>query len=205
MPLLILFYPIKLLQTPEHIKLLILGCKKNDRKAQSALYAHYFQMLMSVVRKYKKNNEDAAVLVNESFFKIFTQIEKYKDELPFEYWIKRITINVVIDEYRKNNRQRELEVYNDLDTDFKEVTIGNEVLNFAEKKLQANDILKLLEQLDDEERMVFNLFEIEGYKHKEIALMMLISERTSKRYLQQAKTILKEKLIRLFSPKTLIL
>ena len=128
-----------------------MGCKKNDRKAQSALYAFYFQLLMSVARKYKTNNEDAAALVNEAFFKIFTQIDKYKDESPFEYWIKRITINVVIDEYRKNSKQRDRERLNDSDTPIQDVFISEGVFNMAEKKLYAADILKILEQLQGEE------------------------------------------------------
>jgi RNA polymerase sigma-70 factor (ECF subfamily) len=178
---------------------LIEACKRNERKAQNALYDLFFQPLMSIARKYKNNNDDAAALVNEAFFKAFTQIEKYNKEVPFEYWIKRITINTIIDDFRKNKKIKEFEAKID-DLSLKSTgSINHDVYNSAEKDLQAKDILKLIEGLDEHERIVFNLFEIEGMHHEEIAKHLMVSERTSKRYLNQARETLKEKITRLFS------
>lgn len=183
----------------EQLGNLIEACRKNERKAQYALYDLFFQPLMCIARKYKNNNEDAAALVNEAFFKAFTQIEKYQSEVPFEYWIKRITINTIIDDFRKNKKVKEYESKID-DLALKTAgTMSQEVYNSAEKDLHAKDILKLIEELDDHERIVFNLFELEGMRHEEIAKELMVSERTSKRYLNQAREILKEKVTRLFS------
>jgi RNA polymerase sigma-70 factor (ECF subfamily) len=183
----------------EQLSNLIQACKKNERKAQYALYDLFFQPLMSIARKYKNNNEDAAALVNEAFFKAFTQLEKYNSEVPFEYWIKRITINTIIDDFRKHKKVKEFESKID-DLSLKSaLSLSQEVYNSAEKDLQAKDILKLIEGLDEHERIVFNLFEIEGMHHEEIASYLMVSERTSKRYLNQARETLKEKITRLFS------
>lgn len=183
----------------EQLSNLIEACKRNERKAQHALYDLFFQPLMGIVRKYKNNNEDAAALVNEAFFKAFTQLDKYNTEVPFEYWIKRITINTVIDDFRKHKKIKEFEAKID-DLSLKSAgSISQEVYNSAEKDLQAKDILKLIEGLDDHERIVFNLFEIEGMHHDEIAKYLMVSERTSKRYLNQARETLKEQITRLFS------
>lgn len=183
----------------EQLVKLIADCKKNDRRAQHALYNHFFQSLMSIARKYKNNDEDAAALVNEAFFKIFTQLDRYKSEVPFEYWIKRITINTAIDEYRKHKKIREIEHSVDDNMLASSAVLSKEVYNHAEKALQAKDILKLIETLDETERLVFNLFEIEGLQHTEIAVLLQVSERTSKRYLYQARENLKSKMTTLFS------
>jgi RNA polymerase sigma-70 factor (ECF subfamily) len=178
---------------------LIEACKRNERKAQYALYDLFFQPLMSIARKYKNNNEDAAALVNEAFFKAFTQLEKYNKEVPFEYWIKRITINTIIDDFRKHRKTKEFEAKID-DLSVKSASsLCQKVYNNAEKDLQAKDILKLIEGLDEHERIVFNLFEIEGMHHEEIAKHLMVSERTSKRYLNQARETLKVKITRLFT------
>lgn len=183
----------------EQLSNIIEACKKNERKAQYALYDLFFQPLMGIARKYKNNNDDAAALVNESFFKAFTQLDKYNSEVPFEYWIKRITINTIIDDFRKNKKIKEFEAKID-DLSLKSTgSISQEVYNSAEKDLQAKDILKLIESLDEHERIVFNLFEIEGMHHEEIAKHLMVSERTSKRYLNQARETLKEKITRLFT------
>lgn len=178
---------------------IIEACKRNERKAQHALYDLFFQPLMCIARKYKNNNEDAAALVNEAFFKVFTQLDKYKPEIEFEYWIKRITINTIIDDFRKHKKIKEFEAKID-DLSLKSAgSLNQEIYNNAEKDLQAKDILKLIEDLDENERIVFNLFEIEGMHHEEIAKHLMVSERTSKRYLNQARETLKDKITRLFS------
>jgi RNA polymerase sigma-70 factor (ECF subfamily) len=183
----------------EQLSYLIAACKKNERKAQYALYDLFFQSLMSIARKYKNNNEDAAALVNEAFFKAFTQLDKYNEEVPFEYWIKRIAINTIIDDFRKHKKLKEFEAKID-DLSLKSAgSLSQEVYNSAEKDLHAKDILKLIEGLDEHERIVFNLFEIEGMHHEEIAKHLMVSERTSKRYLNQARETLKQKITGLFS------
>ena len=180
-------------QTEQHIE----ACLTNDRKAQFALYDLFYQTLMRIARRYKNNNEDAAALVNESFFKAFTQIASYRKEIPFEYWLKRITINTVIDDFRKHKKINELQSTIDFAESGKEGMISEKVFNLAEKQLFEKDILKLIEGLKEEEKVVFNLFEMDGLQHKEIAEILGVSERSTKRYLAEARTKLKEQVIKM--------
>jgi RNA polymerase sigma factor (sigma-70 family) len=182
---------------------LIEGCKRNERKAQGELYSHYYYTLMNIVRKYKKNEEDAASLVNDAFFKVFSNIANYKPEIPFEAWIKRITINTVIDEFRKNKKHKDVVKLDDYErTDFLETKL---VVNDALVEMNVDEILKLIDKLDEEERVVFNLFEIDGYSHQEIAGELNVSERTSKRYLAAARVNLKKMLSKIFETVHMIL
>ena len=85
----------------------------NDQRAQLLLYKKCFSILMSVAYRYKNNEEDAKSLAISSFLKILKNIEKYKDEIPFEAWIRRISINNAIDDFRKNQRRKDIIEYND--------------------------------------------------------------------------------------------
>lgn len=164
-------------------------CKKNDRKAQFQLYERGFNTLMRVAHRYKSNKEDAAAIVNMAFFKILTNLDKYDQNLSFEGWSKRILTNTIIDEFRKEKKINE-EFVNSYD-DFKETDIAIDH-NLIERALSLEEVDRIMNQLGENERLVFNLFEIDEYPHKEIATMLGISERTSKRYLAQAKIRLKE-------------
>jgi RNA polymerase sigma factor (sigma-70 family) len=182
---------------------LIEKCKDNNRKAQSELYAMWFSTLMRIARKYKNNEDDAASIVNDSFFKVFTNINNYKPEIPFEAWIKRITINTVIDDFRKNKKHKNLVKLDDYSsTDFLDFDVR---IDEADKDLNVKDILGLIEKLDEEEKVVFNLFEIDGYSHNEIAKELEVSERTSKRYLASARVNLKKMITQIFETVNMIL
>ena len=182
---------------------LIEKCKNNNRKAQSELYAMWFSTLMRIARKYKNNEDDASSIVNDAFFKIFTNIQNYKQELPFEAWIKRITINTVIDDFRKNKKHKNLLKIDDYSsTDFLDFAVS---IDEADENLNVQDILKLIEKLDEEERVVFNLFEIDGYSHKEIAKELEVSERSSKRYLASARVNLRKMITQIFETVNMIL
>ena len=173
---------------------IIEACKQNNRKAQNSLYGWYYNDLMVIARKYKNNTEDACELVNQAFFKILTNIDKYEFSTPFEGWIKRITINVIIDEYRKTKKIKEIQVGNDEDIIFDDTTA-----NLVEQEMDAEEINQLLARLDENERLVFNLYAVDGYAHKEISKLIGISERSSKRYLANAKKNLKQMLTHLFN------
>lgn len=180
-------------------KHIIEACKRNDRKAQFAVYDMFFQEMMRLVRRYRKNDHEALSIVNDSFLKVFTQIANYRPEVPFVLWVRRITLNTVIDEFRKNKKMRELEESTDFSDHSQTWSLPSEVFNHAESRLQGADIQKLLDSLCEEEQFVFNLFENEGYSHREIALELGVSERTSKRYLNEARSKLKNKIKQMFS------
>lgn len=172
----------------ERLLILINDCKKNDRKSQFELYKWWFAPLMRMTTRYKKNRDDAAALVNTAFFKVLTNLEKYESTVPFEAWLRKIMLNTIIDEYRKEKRNLETSIEfsngNGEELVFKEDTID---YNLVEKEMNAEEAEKILYQLDENERTVFNMFEMDGYSHNEIAQTIGISERTSKRYLAKAK------------------
>jgi RNA polymerase sigma-70 factor (ECF subfamily) len=175
---------------------LILECKNNNRKAQFELYKLFYSKLMRIARKYKKNKEDAASIVNDSFFKIFTNMDAYNAEHNFEAWIQRITINTIIDDYRKSKKEKNTIKLDDYtSTDFLEKEFK---MDEVSESLEAKDILKMIAKLDNEEKMVFNLFEIDGLSHLEISKELQVSERTSKRYLANARANLKKMITKLF-------
>jgi RNA polymerase sigma-70 factor (ECF subfamily) len=173
---------------------IIEACGRNDRKAQFEIYNLLFRDMMCLARRYRKNEDEAKSIVNDAFFKVFTQISSYRKEVPFILWVRRITINTVIDEFRKNKKMRDLEETTDF-TDYAQTwSLPAEVINLAEQRLMSADVQRLIDALDEEEQVVFNLFEIEGYSHREIAAELGVSERTSKRYLNEARRKLKDKL-----------
>lgn len=170
------------------LQLLIEKCRTQDRKAQFDLYKYWFSDLMRMATRYKKNREDAAALVNTTFFKVFTNIDKFENHIPFEGWIRQIMKNTIIDEYRKESRIPETSG-EFIPEDREDLVYAEEIIdyNLVEKEISAEAAENILFKLENSERMVFNMFEMDGYSHKEIAQTMAISERTSKRYLAGAK------------------
>lgn len=178
---------------------LIEECRKDDRKAQFDLYKWWFPDLMRIATRYKKNRDEAAAIVNTAFFKVFTNIEKYAINVPFEAWIRQIMKNTLIDEYRKEKKN--LETANDfVNENGEEIIFSDESVdyNLIEREMSSEEAEKILYRLEENERVVFNMFELDGYSHKEIAETMSISERTSKRYLAAAKKNLQEMVKNIF-------
>ncbi len=162
---------------------LIEACKRQDRSAQKALYNQYAPQMFGVCRRYVKNKEDAEDVLMEAFFKVFTNIHQFKGEGSFEGWVRRIVINESLMFLRKKHNFHIRVELNPSDT----VTATT-----ALKKLEAEDILYFLGQLPTGYRTIFNLYVIEGYKHREIAELLGISINTSKSQLILAKKRLRE-------------
>lgn len=173
-------------------KNLIESCINKDRRAQYVLHKECFSFLIRIGYRYTKSKEEAVSLFNIAFLKILNQLHTYNEEINFEYWSKKIMINTVIDEYRKNKRydekfnlvdwseSSELNVYIDADR--------------ADKKFDLDDIMQMIQTLPNATKNVFNLFVIDGYSHKEIAKMLNISEGTSKWHLSEARKLLVKKI-----------
>ncbi|MDX2174517.1 MAG: RNA polymerase sigma factor [Bacteroidota bacterium] len=165
-------------------------CIKHDRKAEYEMYKQVYSYLMSICIRYSKDKDTASEMLNTAYLKILTNLQTYKPEIPFKAWIRRITVNTLIDEYRKNKRHREqvtyVEEYYD-NSDFSEV---NEALS----KISCAQIHKLINQLPNATKEVFNLYVIDGYNHREIAELLGISEGTSKWHLSEARQKLKQKI-----------
>lgn len=167
---------------------LIALCIKRDRKAEYELYKQSYSYLMSICMRYSRDKDTASEMLNTAYLKILNSLTTYKPEIPFKSWIRRIMVNTLIDEYRRNKREKEkvsyVEEYFD-NSDFSEV---NEALS----RINCQQILEQINRLPEATRKVFNLFAIDGFSHKEIAEMLDISEGTSKWHLNAARQKLKE-------------
>lgn len=163
---------------------LIKGCIRQNRKAQEELYHLYKKTLFVLSLKYCQNEAEAEDILHDVFIEIFVNINNYKGKGSFEGWIKKITINKTIDRYKKTF------LLVPLKDDFKqETTISEEELDFP-----LDEILALIQELPNQYRLVFCLYELDEYSHQEIAKMLSIAESTSKSNLHRAKLILKEKI-----------
>jgi len=167
------------------IEKIIKGCSKNNPRAQEELYLLYKDTLFSLSLKYCRNEDEAEDNLHNAFIEIFTNIGNYKSSGSFEGWMKRITINKAIDSYRKSIQLVPVKDNLPDDTDVSEEEMDH---------LPADYILALVQQLPDQYRTVFSLYELDDYSHKEIAQMLQISESTSKSNLHRAKAMLKEKI-----------
>jgi RNA polymerase sigma-70 factor (ECF subfamily) len=175
---------------------LISLCIKQDRKAESALYKYCFSKLMPICHKYYKSKDDSVEQLNKTYLKILNNLSKFDENKSFDAWIKTIAVNTIIDEFRVNNKRNALFI----DKDYEEAVLNYHSfnLNEAEAKLTADDIQVQIQKLPDSSKMVFNLFTVDGYSHKEIGEMLGINEGTSKWHLNNARKILKKKLIDMF-------
>jgi RNA polymerase sigma-70 factor (ECF subfamily) len=165
-------------------KTLVSGCAKGDRAMQKALYDQYAGRMLTVCMRYSKSREDAEDILQEAFVKVFTKIESFRKESSLGYWIKRIVINTALNYHRKS-----VYLYPHFDIDDMHQLGDDEVLV---SDYNYRDLLKLLQTLPQGCQVIFNLYAIEGYKHKEIAELLNISEGTSKSQYARAKSLIKD-------------
>lgn len=166
---------------------LIDGCKNQDRLAQRQLYDRFSGKLFAVSKRYIKDVDEAADVLQDSFVKIFRHIDQFRHDCPLEAWLKRIVINTALKHIRKNKP-------------FDNVTDVDEVANLLPQAdetlptLNYQYLLALVQELPAGCRTVFNLYAIEGYTHIEIAELLGISEGTSKSQFFRARGLLQQKL-----------
>ncbi len=161
---------------------LIENCRINDTKAQGELYKLFSSKLFSVCLKYSRNYAEAEDNLQDAFLTIFNKIEQYKSKGSFEGWLKRITINTALQRYRK---EKVFDIINENIEDDVELEID-------EDQVSLDYLLKIIQELPDRYRLVFNLYVLDGYSHKEIADMLNINIGTSKSNLARARQTLKE-------------
>lgn len=166
------------------LKVLINQCKEQDAGAQSQLYKQYASRLFSLCLKYSKNYAEAEDNLQDAFVTIFNKIEQYNYKGSFEGWIKRVTINTALQRYRQ------VGVFNIID----ENAIEDIVVEIDNDDVDLDFLLQIIQELPDRYRLVFNLYVLDGYSHKEISEMLSISQGTSKSNLARARMILKQKI-----------
>ncbi|MCX2451179.1 RNA polymerase sigma factor [Pedobacter sp. PLR] len=165
------------------------GCKAGNRKMQEALYQQTASKMLVVCMRYAKDRMEAEDVLQMGFIKIFQKIGEYRGEGSFEGWMRRVMVNTAIESYRKNLRSLNVVPIEDA---YEQPGSG-----FDFSRLGMQDLLKLIQQLSDGYRMVFNMYIIEGYSHKEIAATLGISEGASKSQLSRARAILREEIVKM--------
>lgn len=163
---------------------LIDGCKRRSKKHEEVFFKRYYGYVMGISLSYVKNQDLAMEIVNDSFMKCFDSFKKMEESPQVKPWLRRITVNTAIDYYRRNKRFQ-----NHLEADG-ETPVFDEV--YAPDQMAYQDILKILRQLPDDLQLVFNLYEVEGYSHREIAERLKITESSSRVYLTRAKSRLRQ-------------
>ena len=166
---------------------LVEACLKNNRDAQKAFYHRFASKAYSICLRFSQGNNQAEDILQEGFIKVFMNLGKFRFEGSLEGWIKRIVVNVAIDFVKKNVKHfQELNESIDESCDiYEDPTVS---------KLSAEDLMKIVQELPDSKRLIFNLYAYEGYAHKEIAEMLGISVMTSKSQYCKAKKMLQERL-----------
>ncbi|MCH2082895.1 MAG: sigma-70 family RNA polymerase sigma factor [Saprospiraceae bacterium] len=170
-------------------KELIKGCLRENRKCQQELFRRYAGKMLVVCQRYARHQMEAEDILQDAFIKIFDNISKFESKGSFEGWIRRIVINTALKNYSKKS--------------FKNEQIGVE--HVPEKALEPSiyghlheeELMNLILQLPDGYRLVFNLYAVEGYSHREIADMIGIQESTSRSQLVKARKLLQQKIIEL--------
>ena len=167
---------------------IIRRCAKHDRRAQQLLYDRYSRILLGICMRYASDRAEAEDILQESFLKIFFSIRDYSGTGSFAGWLRKIVINTAITHYHKNLKHRyhiEIEEF---------VTVETGTSSFEEDLFSADELHMILNELPAGYRMVFNLYAVEGYKHKEIADLLGIDTNTSKSQYSRARAALREKL-----------
>ena len=164
---------------------LILNCKKQDLKAQEELYKKFSGILFSVCLKYSPNYHEAEDNLQDAFITIFNRIEQFKGKGSFEGWMKRVTVNTVLQKYRK---QRVFNLSNE------EQLEEEAVVEIEDNTVPLDFLLKIVQELPDRYRLVFTMYVLDDYAHKEISEIVGISVGTSKSNLARARGILKTKI-----------
>lgn len=168
-------------------QLLIKGCIAGDRAFQTKLYDLFAPKMLGVCLRYAKNREEAEEILHEGFLRVFTYINKFKGSGSFEGWIRKIMVNCALLRYRNKSHLQPVVRFNTSGYDAPDET--NIVSN-----LDAKELISLVQSLPSGYRIVFNLYVFEGYKHREIAEALGISEGTSKSNLSDARVFLQKAL-----------
>ena len=157
----------------------IAACIKRNSLAERVLLKMHYGFAKSVCMRYSSSNEELEELLNDGFLKVFNNLARYDNMMPFKAWLRTIMVNAAIDYYRKNKKyEHNVSIEN---MDF--IAPDEDIIS----KISAKEILKMVQSLTPSYRMVFTLYVIEGYTHREIADMLGIKEGTSKSNLQDAR------------------
>jgi RNA polymerase sigma factor (sigma-70 family) len=166
---------------------LIEGCLKGIRASQKALYDRYCKKMMVVCLRYSKSSLEAEDILQEGFVRVFQGLEGFRQDAKLETWMTRIMVNTALNHHRKK-----LYLYPMVDVE--EIEIGQAEISLS--GLHFTQLLEMIQELPQGCQVVFNLFAMEGYSHKEIAELLGISEGTSKSQYSRARSLLQARLLK---------
>jgi RNA polymerase sigma factor (sigma-70 family) len=162
-------------------------CIRDNRQAQNALYKEFYSYGMSIVCRYITDKQEAVQILNESYFKVFTNLHSFTPELDFKPWFKTIVINSALNHIKKMKKfTNEVNI-----EDHSQLSFSDTILS----KLHFEDIIKMVQSLSSSYRTVFNLYVLDGYKHEDIAQQLGITVSTSKSNLARAKEKLRDMIL----------
>lgn len=166
---------------------LIQKCLKGDPRSQRTLFEKYAPKMYTVCLRYAKDSDEAQDILQDAFIKVFAKLDSFDGNGSFEGWIRRITVNTALDLIRKNVKFQD------------NASIENEGYKleqntFHDSHLEEKDLMNLIAKMPEGYKVVFNMFAIEGYSHKEIAEELKISENTSKSQYSRARAYLMQRL-----------
>ena len=176
----------------DQLERLVKGCVRNHRKSQEAVHKLFYGKMMAVCRRYTKNEDQAKDILQDSFIKVFKNIDRFNFEGSFEGWVRRIVVNTAIDFTRKSKRDYLLMNESNSIEDEKENLLYEEDEEDYSIPLKVGDVIKAMEELSPAYRTVFNLYVFENYSHQEIADSLNISVGTSKSNLAKARANMKK-------------
>lgn len=168
--------------TNEYLHQLIAGCERGEMRFQEKLYKHFYGYALTVSRLYHNSNDDAVSVLNDSFLKVFSALQdkKYNPQKNIKLWLRKIIINTAIDKYRKDVKLMKT-------VEINETYHNNGVNENIISELSEKEIIEQLQQLPIQHKMVFLLYEIQGYSHNEIAERLQITTSSSRVFLVRAK------------------
>ena len=167
------------------IESLVEKCKAGERKAQELLYKQFASKMLGVCMRYATDKMEAEDMLQNGFIRVFQKIADYRGDGSFEGWVRRIMVHCSIEYYRKHHKMMQV-------VDLEESGHEPSVNAVAAANLDAKDLMALIQRLSPGYRMVFNLYAIEGYSHKEIGDIMSITEGASKSQLSRARSVLRD-------------
>jgi len=183
-----------LLKPTYTIEELIARSKAGERKAQELLYKHFASKMLGVCMRYATDKMEAEDMLQNGFIKMFNRLGDFRGEGSFEGWIRRIMVHSSIEYYRKHHKMVQI-------VDMADIGDEPSVNPTAMASISAQDLMRLINQLSPGYKMVFNLYAIEGYSHREIAEMVGITEGASKSQLSRARSILKDLVVKMEEKK----
>lgn len=164
---------------------IVQGCIAGSVHCQKQLYIQFAPKMMAICMRYSASKEEAEDMLQEAFIRVFSKIDTFKQDGPLGAWVRRVVVNTAAEVYRKEKKHN-------LNRDVEDHLYGMYSRDYIIEQLAANDLMAVIRQLPEGYRVVFNLYAIEGYSHKEIGDMLSISESTSKSQYSRARAAIRK-------------